>query len=78
MQDAVREAVEPAGVTVEFNGDAEFPPLEQGTQELLGLLMALIVLLVVFRTLRGDVDPDRARDRRASRPRSCCSSSSPA
>ena len=50
VQDAVREAVEPAGVTVEFNGDAEFPPLEQGTQELLGLLMALIVLLVVFRT----------------------------
>ena len=50
VQDAVREAVEPTGVTVEFNGDAEFPPLEQGTQELLGLLMALIVLLVVFRT----------------------------
>ncbi len=50
MQDAVRETVEPAGVTVEFNGDAEFPPIEQGTQELLGLLAALIVLLVVFRT----------------------------
>jgi RND superfamily putative drug exporter len=50
VQDAVREAVEPAGVTVEFNGDAEFPPLEQGTQEMLGLLAALIVLLVVFRT----------------------------
>jgi RND superfamily putative drug exporter len=50
VQEAVREAVEPAGVTVEFNGDAEFPPLEQGTQELLGLLAALIVLLVVFRT----------------------------
>jgi putative drug exporter of the RND superfamily len=50
VQEAVREAVEPAGVTAEFNGDAEFPPLEQGTQELLGLLAALIVLLVVFRT----------------------------
>ncbi len=50
VQDAVRETVEPAGLTVEFNGDAEFPPLEQGTQELLGLLAALIVLLVVFRT----------------------------
>ena len=50
VQDAVREAVEPAGVTVEYNGDAEFPPIEQGTQELLGLLAALIVLLVVFRT----------------------------
>ena len=42
--------VEPVGVTVEYNGDAEFPPIEQGTQELLGLLAALIVLLVVFRT----------------------------
>jgi RND superfamily putative drug exporter len=51
VQDAVRETVEPAGVTAEFNGDAEFPPIEQGTQELLGLLAALIVLLVVFRTI---------------------------
>ena len=50
MQDAVREAVAPVGVTVEFNGDAEFPPIEQGTSELLGLLAALIVLLIVFRT----------------------------
>jgi RND superfamily putative drug exporter len=50
VQDAVRDTVEPAGVTVEFNGDAEFPPIEQGPQELLGLLCALIVLLIVFRT----------------------------
>jgi len=51
VEDAVRQTVEPAGVTVEFNGDAEFPPLKQGTQEILGLLAALIVLLIVFRTL---------------------------
>jgi putative drug exporter of the RND superfamily len=51
VQEAVRETVEPAGVVAEFNGDAEFPPIEQGTQELLGLLAALIVLLVVFRTI---------------------------
>ncbi len=50
VQEAVREAVAPAGVTVEFNGDAEFPPIEQGTSEMLGLLAALIVLLIVFRT----------------------------
>jgi putative drug exporter of the RND superfamily len=37
-------------VTVEYNGEAEFPPVEQGTSELLGLLAAIIVLLVVFRT----------------------------
>jgi uncharacterized membrane protein YdfJ with MMPL/SSD domain len=50
VQETVRETVEPAGVTAEFNGDAEFPPIEQGTQELLGLLAAMVVLLVVFRT----------------------------
>jgi putative drug exporter of the RND superfamily len=50
VEDEVRRTVEPAGVEAEFNGDAEFPPIEQGTQELLGLLAALIVLIVVFRT----------------------------
>jgi RND superfamily putative drug exporter len=51
VEDSVRAAVEPAGVEAEFNGDAEFPPIEQGIQELLGLLAALIVLMVVFRTI---------------------------
>ena len=51
VQDAVRDQVEPVGVVVEFNGDAEFPPIEQGIQEVLGLLMALVVLLLVFRAL---------------------------
>jgi putative drug exporter of the RND superfamily len=50
VEDAVRKIVEPAGVTVEYNGEAEFPPIEQGPQEVLGLLAALIVLLIVFRT----------------------------
>ena len=50
VQDAVREEVEPAGVTVEYNGEAEFPPVEQGTSEALGLLAAILVLLFVFRT----------------------------
>jgi putative drug exporter of the RND superfamily len=57
VQDAVRETVEPAGVTAEYNGDAEFPPIEQGTQELLGLLAALIILLVVFRTFVATTIP---------------------
>jgi putative drug exporter of the RND superfamily len=57
VQDAVRETVEPAGITAEFNGEAEFPPIEQGTQELLGLLAALLVLLVVFRTLVATTIP---------------------
>jgi RND superfamily putative drug exporter len=57
VQDTVRETVEPAGVTVEFNGDAEFPPVEQGTSEALGLLAAIIVLLIVFRTLTATAIP---------------------
>ena len=57
VQDSVRDAVEPVGVAVEFNGDAEFPPIEQGTQELLGLLAALLVLIVVFRTAVATMIP---------------------
>jgi putative drug exporter of the RND superfamily len=57
VQEAVRDTVEPAGITVEFNGDAEFPPIEQGTQELLGLFAALIVLLIVFRTFVATAIP---------------------
>ncbi len=57
VQDAVREVVEPAGVIVEFNGDAEFPPPEQGTAETLGLLAAIVILLLVFRTLVGMLIP---------------------
>jgi putative drug exporter of the RND superfamily len=57
VEDAVRETAEPAGITVEFNGEAEFPPIEQGTQELLGLLAALIVLMIVFRTFVATMIP---------------------
>ncbi|MBA2293812.1 MAG: MMPL family transporter [Actinobacteria bacterium] len=57
VQDAVREAVAPAGLTVEYNGEAEFPPIEQGTSELLGLLAAIIVLLIVFRTFAATFIP---------------------
>ena len=71
------QTVEPAGVTVEFNGDAEFPPIEQGTQELLGLLAALIVLLIVFRTFVATMMPIALALTHSS-PRSSCSSSSPA
>jgi putative drug exporter of the RND superfamily len=57
VEDAARETVEPAGITAEFNGEAEFPPIEQGTQELLGLLAALIVLMLVFRTFVATAIP---------------------
>jgi putative drug exporter of the RND superfamily len=57
VQDAVRKTVEPAGVTVEFNGEAESPPIQQGIQELLGFLAAFIVLMIVFRTLVATAIP---------------------
>src|SRR5215210_9054338 len=50
VQDAVRQIVERRGLEAEYNGDAEFPPIKQGKEEGLGLLAAIIVLLVVFRT----------------------------
>jgi putative drug exporter of the RND superfamily len=50
VEDSVRKSVEAVGVTVEYNGEAEFPPVEQGASESLGLLAAIIVLLIVFRT----------------------------
>src|SRR3954462_9845698 len=57
VEDAVRRSVRSAGVTVEYNGEAEFPPLEQGTSEALGLLAAIIVLLIVFRTFAAMLIP---------------------
>jgi RND superfamily putative drug exporter len=50
VEDAVRSAVAPVGVEVEYNGEAEFPPIKQGISEALGILAAIIVLLIVFRT----------------------------
>jgi RND superfamily putative drug exporter len=50
VEDKVRNAVASSGVTVEYNGEAEFPPIQQGLSEALGLLAAIIVLLFVFRT----------------------------
>jgi putative drug exporter of the RND superfamily len=57
VEDAVRNTVAPAGVTVEYNGEAEFPPIQQGTSEILGLLAAIIVLIFVFRTFVAMIIP---------------------
>src|SRR6476619_8229243 len=57
VEDAVRETVKASGVTAEFNGEAEFPPIQQGIQEILGLLAALIVLMIVFRTFVATMIP---------------------
>jgi RND superfamily putative drug exporter len=39
------------GVQTEYTGDADQPPPQQGSSEALGILAALLVLLVVFRTV---------------------------
>ncbi|HUC34908.1 MAG TPA: MMPL family transporter [Gaiellaceae bacterium] len=57
VEDAVRDTVTPVGVTVEYNGEAEFPPLEQGTSEGLGILAAIIILIIVFRTFVAMIIP---------------------
>jgi putative drug exporter of the RND superfamily len=57
VQNAVRETVQRAGVTVEYNGPAEVPPVEQGASLALGLLAAIIVLLLVFRTFVAMIIP---------------------
>jgi RND superfamily putative drug exporter len=57
VEDSVRSTVAAAGVTAEFNGDAEFPPIEQGSQEAIGILVAIIVLLVLFRTFVASFIP---------------------
>jgi RND superfamily putative drug exporter len=57
VEDSVRQSVAPAGVTVEYNGEAEFPPIQQGTSEALGLLAAIVVLLIVFRTFTAMLIP---------------------
>src|SRR5829696_2256307 len=48
VEDSVRDALEPAGVTVEYNGEAEFPPLEQGPQELLVFRTVVAALTPIF------------------------------
>jgi hypothetical protein len=43
---------------------AEFPPLEQGTSELLGVLAAIIVLIFIFRTFVAMIIRSPSRSRR--------------
>src|SRR5512133_269543 len=57
VENAVRETVKPAGVTAEFNGEAEAPPIHQGIQELLAFMAAFIVLMIVFRTFVATAIP---------------------
>ena len=61
VEDAVRETVEPAGITAEFNGEAEFPPIEQGTAGAARPLHGADRAPDRVPHGRRDVDPARAR-----------------
>jgi putative drug exporter of the RND superfamily len=50
LEKDVTSKLDAVGVRTEFTGDADQPPPEQGASEALGILVALIVLLIVFRT----------------------------
>jgi len=50
LEDQMSTRLSQAGVRTEYTGDADQPPPEQGASEALGILVALIVLLIVFRT----------------------------
>ncbi len=51
LEDTLQAELAKAGITTEFTGDAEQAPPEQGASELIGFGVALLVLLLVFRTL---------------------------
>src|SRR5262245_33752847 len=57
LEDQLRSIGEPAGVQVEFTGEAESAPPTQGISDLIGLLAAFIVLMVLFRALVPTVIP---------------------
>jgi putative drug exporter of the RND superfamily len=57
IEDQLRAIGQPAGVQVEFTGEAESAPPTQGISDLVGLIAAFIVLMVLFRALVPTVIP---------------------
>jgi RND superfamily putative drug exporter len=51
LEDSIAAALAKVGIQAEFTGDAEQAPPEQGASEFIGFAAALLVLLIVFRTL---------------------------
>jgi putative drug exporter of the RND superfamily len=51
LEDQLRNIGKSAGLQVEFTGDAESPPPQQGLSEIVGLIAAFIILMVLFRAL---------------------------
>ena len=51
VEDHLRSIGEPAQIQVEYTGDAESPPPEQGLSDIIGLIAGFFVLIVLFRAL---------------------------
>jgi RND superfamily putative drug exporter len=51
VENQLRAIGNPAGMQVEFTGEAESAPPTQGISDLIGLLAAFVILLVLFRAL---------------------------
>ena len=57
LEDQLRAIGEPAGIQVEFTGEAENAPPTQGISDIVGLIAAFIILMVLFRALVPTVIP---------------------
>ena len=51
VEDHLRSIGSSAGIQVEYTGDAESPPPEQGLSDIVGLVAAFFVLMILFRAL---------------------------
>ena len=57
VEDQLRSIGNPAGIQVEFTGEAESAPPTQGLSDIIGLLAAFVILMVLFRALVPTVIP---------------------
>ena len=56
-EDQLRSLAAPSGLQVEFTGEAENAPPTQGISDIIGLLVAFVILMVLFRALVPTVIP---------------------
>jgi putative drug exporter of the RND superfamily len=56
-EDQLRSIADASGVQVEFTGEAENAPPTQGISDIIGLLVAFVILMVLFRALVPTVIP---------------------
>ena len=57
FEDQLRSIADPAGLQVEFTGEAESAPPTQGISDIIGLIAAFVILMVLFRALVPTVIP---------------------